>query len=882
MPESTHTSSAGSREPRRHKHRRNGRSVAFTVLKFLGTLLLIAVTTGAIMACFAAVYIKTVILPQSYVDASAFSMNLSSTIYYTDPDTGESKELRTLHGEENRVLVDYGDIPKNLVNAAVSIEDKRFWDHAGVDWRRTGGAFVNMFLNMSNTYGGSTLTQQLIKNMTDSDEVTVKRKILEIFRALEFEKNYSKEKILEMYLNYIYLGESCYGVGTASYTYFGKPVSELDLAQCASLIGITNNPSAYDPYISDRSKERNKERQETILNEMCSQGYISEAERDAAIAEQLVFTRGSSGTSGNAYSYYEDQLIKDVISDLQKSQDWSTTVAQRMVYSGGLKIYSCYNPKVQAAVDDVYQNLDNFKGDSSSGQQLQSAITIIDNETGNVVAVAGGVGEKKGSLTLNRALSQRQPGSAIKPLAVYGPALELGVITPATVIDDSPYQLLGGNPWPSNSFNAYRGLTTVYTGLQNSVNTVAVKIMANYITPEISYNFLTQKLGFSTDHLVASRESNGTVYSDISIAPLALGGLTDGVTTLEMASAYASFPRNGVYIAPRTYTKVLRNDDSVLLDNTQQSSVAMKDSTAWYINYMLQNVMVNGTGTYARFDGMTMAGKTGTTSSRKDLYFAGYTPYYTATVWSGYDQPERMSSSLQQQSATIWKKVMSEIHTNLEKKSFPEPAAGLVSKTICMDSGLLPTDACEHDPRGNRTMTLTFVRGDEPTDYCTVHKDVTVCTDSPILDANGEPTGLYHLAGEFCPDDTRQIISLLDYVRVRVSDSYSVQDDKYLLSTMEAMGDNAYCDVHTSAPEPEPSEPLPTLEIDPYDPTTWPGPEYFDSIEDYNNFNPYDPTTWPSAAGQTPPPASESPTQTPPAESPVITLPPAASDETSH
>lgn len=311
---------------------------------------------------------------------------------------------------------------------------------------------------------------------------------------------------------------------------------------------------------------------------------------------------------------------------------------------------------------------------SSSSRRLP----VIDNETGNVVAVAGGVGEKSGSLLLNRALSQRQPGSAIKPLAVYAPALEYGLITPATVIDDSPYNNNGTNgaAWPVNSFGAYRGLTNVYTGLQNSVNTLAVKIMGDYITPQLSFDFLTQNLGFSTDHLVIRRESNGTVYSDIDIAPLALGGLTDGITTLEMAAAYASFPRGGVYIAPRTYTKVVADDGvTVLLDNEQESSIAMKDSTAWYINYMLRNAMINGTGTYARFDGMTMAGKTGTTSSRKDLYFAGYTPYYTAAVWSGYDQPERMSSSLQQQSAVIWNKVMSAIHQGLENASFPEPAA---------------------------------------------------------------------------------------------------------------------------------------------------------------------------------------------------------------
>lgn len=896
MAETKHTNQQGGETPRRRKRRISVGGIILMILKVLGTLILVGATTCAILACFAATYIKTVILPQSYVDASAFTMNLSSTIYYTDPATGAARELRTLHGEENRVLVDYDQIPQNLIDAAVAIEDRRFWEHNGVDWRRTGGAFLNMFLAMKGTYGGSTLTQQLIKNMTDDDEVTVKRKILEIFRALEFENNYSKEQILEMYLNYIYLGESCYGVGTASYTYFGKSVSELDLAECASLIGITNNPSAYDPYISERSRERNKERQELILKEMYDQGYITAAERSAAVAEELNFVgRGQGSKSTSAYTYFEDQLIKDVIADLQQG-DRSRQLATQMVYNGGLKIYCTLNPEVQAKVDAVYQDLSNFDATSSTGQQIQSGISVIDVPTGNVVAVAGGVGEKDGSLTLNRALSLRQPGSAIKPIAVYAPALDLGVITPATVIDDSPYQYLNGSPWPSNSFNEYRGLTTVYVGLQNSVNTLAVKILGDYTSPEVAYDFLTQKLGFSTDHLVLLEERNGTTYSDVGLAQLALGGLTDGVTTLEMAAAYAAFPRGGEYIAPRTYTRVEWTDPNtgattVLLENLPKTNQAMKDSTAWYINNMLRNVMVNGTGTRARFSGMTMAGKTGTTTARKDLYFVGYTPYYAAAVWSGYDQPERMSSGLQQQSATIWKKVMSSIHEGLEDKSFPSPSAGLVTVDVCVDSGLLPSAACGHDARvgaNGRITSMTFVSGTQPTGHCEIHKDVEICLDAPILDGNGEATGMFHKAGEFCPEESRRTVSILDITREGAAASVRVGGTQFTTAFLDAMGANAMCDVHTTEPEPEPVIPVETNrpEIDPYDPNTWPGPGDFDSIEDYKNFNPFDKTTWPDYAAQptpvpTPPPVETGtvpqPQPTPPAETsepPAVVVPP--------
>ena len=895
MAETRRTTNQSGEPPRRPRRKGGAGRVILGILKVIGTLILIGCTTGAILACFAATYIKTVIIPQDYVDASAYSMNLSSTIYYTDPSTGEAKELRTLHGEENRVKVDYEEIPEDLVNALVAIEDQRFWKHQGVDWRRTGGAFLNMFLGMKDTYGGSTITQQLIKNMTQNDDVTVKRKILEIFRALEFERNYSKDEILEMYLNYIFLGESCYGVGTASLTYFGKPVSELSLAQCASLIGITNNPSRYDPYISDYTLEQNKLRQEIILNEMLEQGYITQAEHDAAVAEELVFVgRGQGTTSTTVYSYFEDQLIKDVIADLKAEYDLSDQMASQWVYNGGLSIYCTQDPEIQAKVDAVYEDLSNFNATSSTGAQLQSAITVIDNATGNVVAVAGGVGEKTGSLTLNRALSQRQPGSAIKPLAVYAPALDLGVITPATVIDDSPYSFDGdgGSPWPVNSFGEYRGLTNVYTGLQNSVNTLAVKILGQYTSPQVAYDFLVNNLGFSTDHLVVQEERNGTVFSDIGLAQLALGGLTDGVTTLEMASAYSAFPRGGLYIEPRTYTKVERVDPdtgavTVLLDNQAESHAAMKDSTAWYINTMLQNVVRNGTGTSARFEGSTMpiAGKTGTTTSRKDLYFVGYSAYYTAAVWSGFDQPERMSSGLQQQSAVTWKKVMSAIHEGLEDKSFPTPSAGTVTVPVCADSGLQATEACKHDARtgeGGRIINMTFVKGDEPTTFCEVHKDVEICLDAPFLDADGSPNGMYHLAGEFCPEESRRTVSILDITREGAAAAVTVRDNQFTTGHLEALGEAAYCDVHTTAQAPEPTEKPP---IDPMDYTTWPGPEDYDNIEDYNRFNPFDESTWPenvngSSSGQQTTPPTQTPVQ--PTETPSTSVQPSQAPVTTE
>lgn len=858
MAETNHSGDSRKRRERRGVGATIGR-IFLTIGKVLGTLLLVGITTGAILACFASVYIKTVIMPQTQVNAANFELNLSSTIKYYDPVTGAEKELRTLHGGENRVWVAYKDIPENLIHAAVAIEDKRFYQHHGVDWWRTFGAFGNMFLGMKDNFGGSTLTQQLIKNITDQDDVTVKRKILEIFQALEFEKTHTKEEILEWYLNYIYLGESSYGVYTASYTYFGKNVSDLSLAECASLIGITNNPSKYDPYISETTRKENKKRQETILNEMATEenGFITTAQRDAALAEELHFQRGEDDTQPvTVYSWYEDQVIRDVIEDLRDTQHISKELATRLVLNGGLTIYSCYNPSVQAIVDSIYVDQENLPYQSASGQMMQSGIAIIDSATGNVTALSGGMGPKTGSLSFSRASgSKRPPGSSIKPLAVYSPAIELGMITPATVVDDSPFSIIGGGPWPVNSFAEYRGLTTVYEALQNSVNTVAVKIMANYITPDVAYDFVTEKYGLT---LEPGRDINGERFSDKDVAPLALGGLTDGVSPLEMAAAFSTFPRNGTYIAPRTYTRVLANDGSVLIDNQPETHVAIKESTAWYITYMLKNAVLNGTGRKANFEGMEIAGKTGTTSSRKDLWFVGYTPYYTAAVWTGFDQQERMGSSLQNTATVMWNKVMSKIHENLEYKDFVVPEgvkAQLVTRSYCRDSGMIAGPYCGMDPRGNRVTSSTFVgNGDVPSQYCTVHSSVNICIDSPILDGDGAATGRYHIAGPFCPEESVKEVGVLDFVREGAAAMANVRDQGYLKSAYESAG---LCTVHLTEAPPEPTVPSFT-DIDPMDSSTWP-----DGTE-YPNFNPFDQTTWP---GYVPP---VTPPVVPPATPPVV------------
>ena len=774
--------------------------------KVFGTMVLVLFLTTLIFACLFALYVKNNLSAQ--VDSiDGFTLDQTSVIYYEDPKTGQDVVLRKLYGGANRTWVKYEDIPKNLIHACIAIEDKRFEDHQGVDWVTTLKACVKMFLGRGEA-GGSTITQQLVKNITGRDEVTVRRKLVEIFSALELEKKYTKKQIMELYLNVIALGENCEGVESASQVYFGKSVSELDLAECAALIGITNNPSIYDPYIN---ADKNKERQVIILDQMLEQKYITQEQHDTAVAEELVLHNASGEASGDEdyYSYFEDQVINDVVRDLSEKTGYDQTIVRKMLMTGGYKIYSTLNPDVQAAVEEVYQNLDNIPKTASS-QQLQSGIVIIDNKTGDVVAVAGGVGEKQGSLILNRATqSYLSPGSTIKPVSVYAPALELGLITPATVMDDTPYSFTDARHWPKNSDSIYRGLMNINEAVGLSINTIPVKLVAQ-MTPEYSFEFAKEKMGLST--LVSSYvNAAGDTFSDVDLAPLAMGGLTRGVTVKAMAQAYATFANEGVYREARTYTKVVDSDGKVVLDNTQQSHVAMKDMTAWYITYMLENTVESGTGTAAQIANMTVAGKTGTTTSDFDRWFAGYTPYYTGVVWCGYDDPEEvvLTDSSTNPAIVLWQKVMEQVHDGLANKEFNKPT-NVVECTVCRDSGLLMTDACREDPRGSRAVTVELSLYDVPTQNCDVHKEVEICG------ASG------HVVNEYCKQvegNTTKTVGLLDVSRAFPVRGITVQDQAYavpndslpagyypaLSPDVDAI--NVECYIHTRDDLPEPEAP---------------------------------------------------------------------------
>ena len=634
-------------------------------LRIIVTVLLVGITTLLLFTCIFAYYVKTCLSTDLNISLTDYTLSLSSTIYTTEyNDQGEivpGVELAVLESSEDRIWVDYDDIPANMEHAAVAIEDKRFYDHKGVDWYRTAGAFVNMFLGMKNDFGGSTITQQLIKNTTQNDEVTVQRKLLEIFQAMELEKTYTKEEIIEWYLNVVYFGEGAYGIQAAADTYFGKDVGELSLAECASIIAITNNPSRYDPFIST---ERNAERRRDILYQMYDQGYIDYKEYKQAVAEEPRFVRSEDEAyEAPIYSYYLEVVINDVLRDLVEKKGLAESAARQVLYHGGYKIYTCLDQNIQSVIDGVYTDLGSLPSPyRATEKQLQSAVVVIDPYTGDIKGLSGGTGEKTDRFGWNRATDAHRPaGSSIKPLAVYGPAFDLGLITQSTLVNDSGNITLNGTSWyPKNYGGGYSGVITIRTALINSLNTVAAQII-DKLTPPVSYEYLTEKMGFNLSK------------ADEDYAPLALGQFTNGITVREMAQAYTALVNDGVMSYGRTYYLVTDDAGNVVLDNrVPTTSTVFKPNTARQLTNMLQGAVNGGTAWEANLGYMPAAGKTGTTSDEFDRWFCGYTSYYVAAVWTGYDMPSYMYYN-GNPAAQIWKRVMTGIHNGLPARAFEEP-----------------------------------------------------------------------------------------------------------------------------------------------------------------------------------------------------------------
>lgn len=643
------------------------------------------------------------------LDVKALTMNYSTQICYID-ENGSEKELTTLSAEQNRVWVDYDEIPENMKKAIVAIEDERFYTHKGFDARRTFKAFCvfikNKVTRQPTTFGGSTITQQLIKNLTQKTERTPARKIQEISRAVNLEKQLSKEKILELYLNSIYLSQGCSGVQTASQKFFGKPVSELDLAECASIAGITQYPSLYDPLTNP---DKNKEKQEIVLKKMLELGDISNEEYESAVNEKLVFAEYDESTAetGIINSYFVDQIVYDVL-DALTEKGYSKTLANKMIYSGGLKIVATVNPKIQQAMEEVFTNTKNFPY-ATGENHAQASMAVIDPYTGEVKGLVGGVGKKTGNLVLNRATQTlRQPGSTIKPIGVYAPAIENHVINASDIYVDKAISY--GNWTPHNYDRRFHGAVSVRYAVKQSLNTIPVQIL-DEMGANRSFNFLTQKLGLTS--LVRSETgADGKEYSDIGLSQLALGGLTHGVSVLELTSAYAPFINRGIYSQPHTFTVVKDAEGKEILSNESTSEIAMSESTAYIISMMLREVVTAGTGRGSQVSsGIFTAGKTGTTSDNNDRWFVGYTPYYAAAVWYGYDTPQPIKAS-GNPCVPIWRSVMSKIHEGLSAKA-PEMPSNVKYITYCSQSGKLPGKYCE----GELT-SFWFTADNQPKGIC--------------------------------------------------------------------------------------------------------------------------------------------------------------------
>lgn len=679
--------------------------------KILRTILLTIFIVG-ILGCIAfAGMVFGVINGAERLEKSDLKYNNLTTFIYDK----NGNEYASLYGEENRVLISLKDMSPYLPKAFIAIEDERFETHFGVDIRRTGYAILTWLKNGGNSsFGGSTITQQLVKNITQDKEKDALRKVREWIRAVQVESWLTKDEIMEMYLNLIYLGGGAFGVQAASYNYFGKDASQLTIAECAVLAGINHGPELYNRH---KAPEKIKERQEVVLAKMLELGKINQEQYDEAVKQELVYKSVDTSSSS---SYIVEAVVEAVIADIVKEKKTTKAVATKMVYGDGLKIYTNIDPDIQKTMEEVYADESYFPLDKTYNERPQSAMIVIDYEKGAVSGLVGGAGDKvlRG---LNRAtMSKRQPGSTIKPIAVYGPGIDKKIITAATVYDDV-YMKIGN--WKVNNWTGgYAGLSTVRKGIEKSMNVVAVKTLQD-VGVDTAYTYL-QKMGMKS---ITESDKN---------LPLALGGVA-GITPLEMCAAYATIANHGTYIEPAFYTKVLDNSNKELLVKTQETRQVFSEETAYIVTDMMKDVVTgaNGTATYVKVGGNPIAAKTGSTDQNKDRWFCAFTPYYVGTVWYAFDEPKRVNVSGQNPAAKIWMAVMKKAHENLEIKKFVEPST-IVKAKICVDSGKLAGEFCEHDQRGSRTRTELFIKGTVPTETCNIHVQQKVCSESGLLATN--------------------------------------------------------------------------------------------------------------------------------------------------
>ena len=692
-----------------------------SILRILGRFFLSITTVGILTGFFVLIsliiYRSAILENDIALDINASKMALTSFIYVND-ENGIPQEYQKVYNLENRVWVDFQDIPLNMKNAIIAIEDKRFYEHHGVDWIRTTGAMLN-FVRGIKSYGGSTLTQQLVKNVTEDNQVNITRKLREIFRAIELEKTYSKDMLLESYMNKVNFGGGSRGVQAAANLYFNKNIQECSLAQCVAIAGITQNPTAYNPIYHP---ENNKIRRETVLKEMVEQGKISKQEYEEALKESdsMVFSENNdsdkSNSSSSVRNWYVETLIRDITNDLCEKYHIGKSTAEDMIYTQGLKIYCAMDTKAQSIAESTLKDSSVMPKD----QNLELGYTMMDFN-GRILATLGSRKQKTGNLLYDRAnVAKRQPGSTIKPLAAYTPVIDLGIYNYSSLIPDEPLKIDkdGNNTiknWPENWYKSYKGKVTLQWAIEKSANAPAAQ-MVKLLTPFKSYEFLTKKL-----------EMNSLDSSDAkSLAALATGGTHYGVTPREITAAFQIFGNGGKFNRPYTYFYVTDRNGKVILDNRDNiSTQAVASSTATIMNRLLRNVIIGpeGTGRAADISGWNIVGKTGTTNDDYDSWFIGMSPYAVAGIWTGYDNPKRIHETAS--AIKIWKNIMTKylegkpnIDYNYDKD--------VVSATYCKASGNLANSGCP-------SATGYYLSSNMP-GSCTAHSGASSENSSPSND----------------------------------------------------------------------------------------------------------------------------------------------------
>ena len=627
--------------------------------------------------------------------------------------------IATLGSERKKEKISFSEMPDNLKNAYVAIEDERFYSHHGVDIKRTGSAILSYIFNFgSSSFGGSTITQQLVKNLTGDNTDSVIRKVKEWGKAYELEWYFSKDEILELYLNVIYVGPNIYGVQTGAKYYFSKDATDLSLAECAFLAGINNAPNSYNPFGDADNSEKIENRTKTVLSKMLELEYINQDEYSSAVEEVengLNFKEGSIESEDGIYSYHTDALINEIISDISEEKNITTDFATNYIYLSGLTINSTQNSNIQNITEREFQKKTYQVMSENGTDTSQSAMVIIDQSNGQVISCVGGLGEKDTARGLNRATqSVRQTGSAIKPLAVLAPALDKKIITPASIYDDTQ-KVFEDNYSPEN-YDGYLGEITVRRALESSQNIPFVEIMEE-LKPKNSIKYL-EKMGIST---LTDKDNN---------LLLDLGGLEKGISPLEMASAYATIANGGTYIEPTFYTTIVNRLGKTVLESNPKEKRVISQNVAYVLSELLTQPVqgANGTATYCSISGMDVAAKTGTTDENYDRWLCGFTPYYTAVTWFGYDQNETVYYNNQNPAGLIWANVMKSIHSNLEGKRFEKPS-GVTEATICAKTGKLANTGCPN------TYTEYFVWGTVP-GTCDIHEGQKITNNNKATNSD--------------------------------------------------------------------------------------------------------------------------------------------------